>query len=325
MRCRNPLQRPARWIARAALLMATALLGCFVRLPCARADSVSLTWTAPGDDWSTGSAASYELRYSETPVAGADTAGWWASAASIGTMPAPLRAGSRESFIVVGLAPATTYYFGIRSRDEVPNVSGYSNVAVKQTVPLATPGNFDASTPPGAVLLTWSAVPSGGAELGYRLYRKATPDPGPTLLATLPLSATSWSDSTAAAGTIYDFSLAAYDDAGEGSPATLRITVPGAVYTATAAVHGYPNPARDQVTFRLSVDAASSDQRTRVTVFDLTGHRICVVADAAFAAGEHTVSWPCRSDTGDRVAPGLYNVIVEGPSGRAVTRIAIVP
>jgi len=41
--------------------------------------------------------------------------------------------------------------------------------------------------------------------------------------------------------------------------------------------------------------------------------------------GEHALSWPCRSDTGNRVAPGLYNVIVEGPSGRAVTRLAVIP
>jgi len=168
-------------------------------------------------------------------------------------------------------------------------------------------------------------VPSGGPELGYRLYRKATPDPAPTLLATLPLSAVSWNDSTAAAGTIYDFSLATYDDAGEGTPTTLQITLPGTVSAATAAVHGYPNPARDQITFRLSVNTATAGKRTRVTVFDLTGHKICLVADEAFGAGEHTVSWPCRSDTGNRVAPGLYNVIVEGPSGRAVTRVAIVP
>lgn len=307
--------------------LGAALLGSLLGPRVATADSVALNWTAPGDDGNIGTAAAYEMRYSETPVS-ADTAGWWASASSVGTMPAPLRAGSRESFIVAGLAPATTYYFAIRSRDEVPNVSGFSNIATKQTVsggvPLATPGNFGASVTPGAVLLTWSAVPSGGAELGYRLYRKGTQDPARSLLGTLPLSATSWNDSTASAGLTYDFSLATYDDTAEGTPATLEVAIPGAAL-ATTAVHGYPNPARDQVTFRLSVDTASSSQPTRVTVFDLTGHRICLLANQVFTAGDHTVAWPCRSDTGDKVAPGIYNVIVDGPSGRAVTRVAIVP
>ncbi len=320
-------RRHASKMARAALLGAAALLGSILGPRNATADSVALTWTAPGDDGNTGTAASYEMRFSQTPVS-ADTAGWWASASSVGTMPAPLGAGSRESFIVAGLAPATTYYFAIRSSDEIPNVSGYSNIAARQTasggVPLATPGNFGGSVETGAVLLTWSAVTPGGPELGYRLYRKAAPDPAPSLLKTLPLSATSWTDTTDVAGVSYDFSLATYDDTAEGTQATLRLTIPGTA-SEIPVVHGYPNPARDQVTFRLSVDTASSGQRTRVTIFDLTGHRICLLADQTFPAGMHTVAWPCRTDSGVRVAPGIYNVIVDGASGRAVTRVAIVP
>src|SRR3989442_7591253 len=127
-------------IARWALLGGAILLGGAGFAPTALADSVALVWTAPGDDWNTGRASSYEMRYSENPVAG-DTVSWWASAASVGTIPAPLQAGSRESFIVAGLAPGTTFYFAIRTSDEVPNVSGFSNIAVKQTtsgsVPLA--------------------------------------------------------------------------------------------------------------------------------------------------------------------------------------------
>jgi hypothetical protein len=303
-----------------------ALLSGALPAPNAFADSVVLAWTATGDDGNSGRASSYEMRYSENPVA-ADTAAWWASATSAGTMPAPLLAGTRESFIVAGLATAT-YYFAIRASDEVPNVSGFSNIAVKQTtggsVPLATPGNFNAGITQGAVLLTWTALPSGGAELGYRLYRKADANPVSTLLTTLSLAATSWNDSTVAEGTSYDFSLAAYGDTGEGTPATLRVTIPGAAPAALPVVHGYPNPARDRVTFKLTVEG-TSDERTRVMVYDLTGHKICLIADEVLPPGEHAINWLCRSDTGNRVAPGLYNVIVEGPSGRAVTRVAVVP
>jgi hypothetical protein len=318
---------------RASKLLAGAVLGVIALLsgalpaPNAFADSVVLAWTATGDDGNSGRASSYEMRYSVNPV-GADTAAWWASAISVGTMPAPLQGGTRESFIVAGLVPSTTFYFAIRASDEVPNVSGFSNIAVKQTaggsVPLATPGNFSGGITPGAVLLTWTAIPSGGAELGYRLYRKADGDPVSTLLSTLPLTATSWNDSTAAAGTSYDFSLAAYGDAGEGTPASLRVTIPGVATAALPVVHGYPNPARDRVTFKVNIEG-TSDQRTRVMVYDLTGHKICLIADQVLPPGENALSWLCRSDTGHRVAPGLYNVIVDGPSGRAVTRIAVVP
>jgi len=312
-----------------ALLIAAAFLAW---LPAAaRADSVSLTWTAPGDDGNSGTASSYEVRYSPHPVT-ADTASWWASATSVGTLPAPRRAGSRESFVVVGLAPATTYYFALRTSDEVPNVSGTSNIAVKQTtsgaVTLATPGSFQADVTGASVLLTWNAVPAAGAELGYHLYRKAETDPARSLLATLSVTTVSYVDSTTAAGSAYDYSLAAYDDAGDGSPATLHLSMPSLATAARSAqevVHSYPNPARDQVTFRLNVEATASEAHTRVTVFDLTGHKICLLADQELTPGAHSITWPCTSDEGYHVAPGIYNVIVEGPSGRAVTRVAIVP
>ena len=314
------------------ILLVAALLGAVAAPAPARADSVSLTWTAPGDDGTSGTASAYEIRYSESPVAGVDTVSWWASARTVGSLPSPRRAGTRESFVVAGLAPATTYYFGIRTSDEVPNVSGYSNIVRKQTgsapVTLATPGGFHADPKPGAVLLAWNAVPAGGTEVGYRLYRKAAPAPAPSLLATLPVTAASWSDSTTAAGTMYDFSIVTYGDGGESDPAVVQVTTPGAAAAAATApevVHGYPNPARDQVTFRHQVDTPSSTAHTRVTIFDLTGHKICMLADQEFAPGEHSLSWLCRSDQGNRVAPGIYNVIVEGPQGRAVTRVAIVP
>lgn len=311
-------------------MLRAALLGAALMPAVAWADSVSLSWTAPGDDGNTGRASAYELRYSQSPVAAADTASWWASATSIGALPAPRTAGTRESFVVVGLLPATTYYFGIRTADEVPNWSGYSNVAVKTTssgtVTLATPGNFQADLVSGTIQLTWTEVPSGGPELGYHLYRKAAAEPSPTLLATLPVTAVSYGDSTAAGGTTYDFSLVSYDETQESAPATLQISTPGAgaVAAATEVVHGYPNPARDQVTFRLNVEAGATGT-TKVTVFDLTGHTICLLANQEFTPGSHTLSWACVSDAGYKVAPGIYNVIVDGPAGRAVTRVAIVP
>ncbi len=313
-------------IARGALVGGSALLAGLLMPAAAHADSVTMNWTAPGDDGNVGRAASYEMRYSENPIA-ADTVTWWASATSIGAMPPPFPSGSRETFVVVGLATGKTFYFVIRASDEVPNVSGFSNVAVKQTtgsVPLATPANFAAAASQGVVHLTWDAVPSGGPELGYRVYRKATANPVTALLATLPLTAVSYIDSTAASGASYDFSLATYDNSSESPRTTLTVAVPGAIASPTV-FHGYPNPARDLVTFRLLIQGGTTSAHTRVTVFDLTGHRICLLADSVLPPGEHSLTWTCTSDQGNKVAPGLYNVVVEGPSGRAFTRLAVVP
>ncbi|TMQ58786.1 MAG: hypothetical protein E6K75_04970 [Candidatus Eisenbacteria bacterium] len=313
--------------SRAARVGGALLISGLLAPAAAHADAVALNWTAPGDDGDVGRARSYEMRYSENPVAAADTVAWWVAATTVGAMPAPLPAGSHETFVVVGLASGKTYYFVIRASDEVPNVSGFSNVAVKQTtgsVLLTTPANFAAGASEGVVRLTWDAVPSGGAELGYRVYRKASHDPAAALLATLPLTAASYNDSTPASGATYDFSLATYNATSESPRTALTVAVPGAVLDA-AVLHGYPNPARDLVTFRLRIQGGSTSAHTRITVFDLTGHRVCLLADSVFPPGDHALTWRCTSDSGNRVAPGLYNVVVDSPSGRAFTRLAVVP
>lgn len=304
---------------------AAAIVAAALAPPDSGADSITLTWTAPGDDGSTGRAAAYDLRYSEAAVA-SDTSAWWLQALPAGSLPTPLNAGIRESFTVSGLPPGKTYFFVIRTADEAPNWSAFSNVAVRQTgtgaITLVTPTGFEARPIAGGVELEWITV-SGGA--GYRLYRGAVADSAPTLLAVIPLVSSAWIDSTASAARTYEYRLATYQDAQESPPAMLRISVPSDLLRASTEVHGYPNPARGVVTLRFGVSATGSGRRTRVTVFDLAGHRICELSDAILPPGEHTVVWDCRTREGSRVAPGLYNIIVDAPSGRSVARLAILP
>ena len=95
--------------------------------------SIVVQWTAPGDDGTTGRATSYDLRYRTTAIVGTDTTTWWNGATQVTGEPTPGVAGAIDSMRVRGLTPLTTYYFIIRAADEVPNWSGYSNVAVKST------------------------------------------------------------------------------------------------------------------------------------------------------------------------------------------------
>jgi len=90
----------------------------------AQSDRVSLSWTAPGDNGATGTATTYDIRYSTSPI----NDGNFAAATQVAGESSPRTAGSAEFFTVTGLAPATTYYFAIRTADEVPNVSALSNV-----------------------------------------------------------------------------------------------------------------------------------------------------------------------------------------------------
>ncbi|HET9951495.1 MAG TPA: T9SS type A sorting domain-containing protein [Candidatus Eisenbacteria bacterium] len=312
-------------------LLGALALGAFTSGP-ASADSIDLGWTAPGDDGTSGRAASYEMRYSTSPVSGADTLGWWGGATSAGVLPPPLTAGSRELFSVIGLTTGTTYYFVLRTRDDAGNLSGFSNVRARQAgtpgAPLATPTDFTAQAVTGGVRLAWRE-PSEGAGSGYHLYRRdgggaASSD---SLLASLPVATTSYVDTTARGGASYEYRVATQQGGLESAPAVASISVPtDLLATTTTTVRGYPNPARDHVTIRLRAGTPDgSPGRVRVVIYDLTGHRISQLFDGDLPAGEQSLSWLCRSDAGSAVAPGVYNVIVDAPSGRSVTQIAVVP
>ncbi len=87
-------------------------------------NSIDLDWTAPGDDAGTGTATTYDVRYSTAIINDEN----WSSATQATGEPNPSIAGSSESMTVSGLSPSTTYYFAIKTSDEVPNTSDISNV-----------------------------------------------------------------------------------------------------------------------------------------------------------------------------------------------------
>lgn len=95
--------------------------------------SVVLLWTAPGDDGTVGRATSYDIRYRTTTISGTDTLSWWNAATQVVGEPVPSTSGVTDSMRVRGLTPLTTFYFLIRAADEVPNWSGFSNLATKTT------------------------------------------------------------------------------------------------------------------------------------------------------------------------------------------------
>ena len=111
--------------------------------------TVSLRWTAPGDDGSSGRATTYDARYTSS---GPLTDATFASAIRI-TTSAPGTSGTAEAVTVAGLSPGTRYWFALKTADEVPNWSTLSNVV--DAVTASTPD----TTPPGVGLY----APANGA------------------------------------------------------------------------------------------------------------------------------------------------------------------
>lgn len=112
-----------RWIARVALLcvLAAGLAGS------ATADTrtVTLQWTAPGDDGVIGRASHYDVRFSRTPITPTN----YMFATRLNTAILPGVVGTSERLTVVGLTPGVAYYFAIRAVDDASNWAPVSNIA----------------------------------------------------------------------------------------------------------------------------------------------------------------------------------------------------
>ena len=124
-------------------------------------NSVTLNWTTPGDDSLTGTAAQFDLRYSTAAI----TATNFSAATRFTGTPSPATPGTRQTVTVTGLSANTTYYFAIKTADEVPNWSGLSNVISRTTLAapdVSRPGPVSTVTVTGStettVALRWTAV-----------------------------------------------------------------------------------------------------------------------------------------------------------------------
>ena len=130
--------------------------------------SITLTWTAPGDDGSEGQASTYDLRSANALISEAT----WDSATALSGLPTPGPSGTGESFTLTGLEPETTYYFAIKTADEIPNWSELSNV-----IPVKTLAAALEEIPPSdvvdltggtltdqSVMLSWTAPGDDGDE-----------------------------------------------------------------------------------------------------------------------------------------------------------------
>jgi hypothetical protein len=103
-------------------------------------NSVTLGWTAPGDDGIDGIATRYEIRYSTSEITESTNL---YGLPSFHSVPDPKPPGSSELWTIDELHVGTPYYFVVRVVDEVGNTSPISNVVVG--IPVSPPGwtNYD--------------------------------------------------------------------------------------------------------------------------------------------------------------------------------------
>lgn len=137
--------------------------------------AVTLDFTAPGDDGSTGQAAGYRVIYDTTSFSGESYE--QASVREISITPAS--AGDLDSCTIDHLLSDTTYYIALVAYDDAGNESQICNVITATTSPSANsappapPSDLDVQ--PRDFLrmhLTWDHSPSGDTA-GYKIYRNS--------------------------------------------------------------------------------------------------------------------------------------------------------
>lgn len=95
-------------------------------------NSATLWWTAPGDDGLLGTATFYDMRYSTSAITSTN----FNVATQAVNEPSPASAGTAQSLTITGLVAGRTYYFALKTFDEVNNASALSSVP-NVTIPFA--------------------------------------------------------------------------------------------------------------------------------------------------------------------------------------------
>ncbi len=141
-----------------------------------------LEWTSPGDNGNSGTAASYQLRYSIAAI-GADTTSWWNAATPVASAPAPAAPGTLQSVNLSGLTSGSTYRALLLAFDEAGNRSPYSNTST-WTMPTdsvtAVISNITTQTTPGilAITIQWQTDVPATSQVEYGVttaYGSSTP------------------------------------------------------------------------------------------------------------------------------------------------------
>jgi hypothetical protein len=116
------------------------------------AASVTLEWTAPGDNGFDGQAKSYDIRYSTHRILNdAD----FAAATPVSEPITPNIGGAADKLILGGLESGKTYYFAIKTQDEAGNMADLSNEASAH-LPALLPSVDNFNRANGALGSAWS-------------------------------------------------------------------------------------------------------------------------------------------------------------------------
>jgi hypothetical protein len=224
-----------------------------------------------------------------------------------------------------GSNPMSTYYISATTGnidlhyDSDPD-SGYS----VDNIPPSVPGALTATWNAGGAQLHWQANTEPDLE-HYAVYRSEDPafTPSPATLVATPTT-NEFDDSSPHPNATYK--LAAVDK--HGNPSAYASVNMGAVTAVgdgrpgtTWLARPWPNPARGAFDVRYGL---ARKGRVTLVVMDAQGRRVRTIADGARPAGDGTLRWDARDESGAAVGAGLYWLDLRAGSQHLVQRFALV-
>lgn len=270
--------------------------------------SLSLSWTAVGDDGTiNGPASWYILRYSDQPVTGSIW-DWWATAINVWPLPAPSTPGQRDSVTITGLDKNKMYYFVLRAVDESRNAGDLTQVTLGTTTPVEL-ASFSATPGKDGVQLAW-ATASETNNLGFAVERQA-PGADWQEIAFLQGAGSSnqthqyaYLDAAPSVGEV-NYRLKQIDSDGSfeySFVVTVSVKAPGKFQLA----QNFPNPFNPTTTIRFDMpDGVSGDMS--LVIYDLLGREVkTLLANKAATPGVYNISWDGTDDAGNQTGSGVY-------------------
>lgn len=191
-------------------------------LPGAAEGDVALSWSAPRNQ-NFVPIASYEVRFATVPVAafGGSTTAWNAAASSRAFSPAAAP-GALENFVLSGLYPAATWYFGVKSIDALAEVSYLDTLTTAPAQAQTLPRNFAPGSVPALsgvaglrrATLSWTDLNAAERGLDFRHYRVDRSTSLPSFSPVSTTTAAGLLDYPIAAGVTHYYRVASVDFGG---------------------------------------------------------------------------------------------------------------
>ena len=248
--------------------------------------ALHLSWTAPGDDGSDGTADRFVLAWREGGDPITSESDWDAANHLSAGLPSPPSGGEPVSWSWTDLLAGSDYSLALRAYDEAQNAGAISNALVASTLPEAPPGGEQDTLPPCGIedlelvevgdswaRLSWSCPGDDGQEgwasrfvlgwlSGAELETEADWEVAEKVAAGLPAADTSGTVVTydwlgLESGASYSVAVRAYDDADLLSPLTAPLLVTPGV--PPAPVHDLAAPVQGQSWLQLSWTASGDD------------------------------------------------------------------